>query len=108
MIIDSKEREQSKKYFFSKTKKEIGNNRMLREIESLIELTPQICQIVRVPWVNGETFQQSKTSRVLYLCVYLLAPLKSNCAICKYLCYYIRYLFIIIEFVVDSSHFHIY
>ena len=43
----------------------------------------------------------------IYALVYLHL-LDSNCTICKYLCYYIRYLFLVIQFSVDPSNFHIY
>ena len=46
---------------------------MIREIELGTAFSTQICQVVRLPRVNGQTIQRSDASTVLFLCVHLIA-----------------------------------
>ena len=80
---------------------------MLREIDPRTALPTQICHI----WVLGTPIVwlfievRLQTSYV-YFFVYL-SLLESNCTVCKYFFGSIRFLLIIIYFVVNASHFHI-
>ena len=51
-----------KKAFFSKTKENIGKKNILCEVESILGLPPQICQIIRVHTGNGQTIQRNEAS----------------------------------------------
>ena len=67
--LEKRERREERLYF-SKPKKQIGSNKMLRKIDSRTAFSPQICQI----WVLGTPviclIHQSEALTVLYLYVH--------------------------------------
>ena len=58
MLVELKNDKEGRKISIPKQKKR-GNKKMIHEIESLMELTPQICQIVRFFRGNGQLIQRS-------------------------------------------------